>query len=92
MGDLKEEVIKAFADQIHREYAAGMLYRQVYHWFELNLYPGTAKFFRQEAEEEMGHAHILEDYLLKRNANIHLHDIPVNTHKANQWKKPLEIF
>ncbi len=45
MGELKTEVIKAIVDQIHREYAAALFYRQLYHWADLNLYPGTAKFF-----------------------------------------------
>ena len=46
MGELKPEVIKAMTEQIQREYAAGLFYRQAYHWAELNLYPGTAKFYQ----------------------------------------------
>ena len=70
MGDLHAEVITAVSEQITREYAASFFYRQAYHWFDLNLYPGTASFFQKEAEEETTHAHLLEDYLLKRNAEF----------------------
>ena len=91
MGDLNEEVIKTITDQIHREYAASLLYRQAYHWMDLNLFPGTAQFFKREAADELSHAHILEDYLLKRNAEINLHDVPVTTSKPH-WKKPFDVF
>jgi ferritin len=39
-------LVKALHDQLHREYAASVFYRQVYFWFELNLYPGTAAYFK----------------------------------------------
>src|SRR4051794_2428767 len=90
MGDLKEEVLKVITDQIHREYSASLFYRQAYHWFDLNLFPGTAKFFKKEADEETSHAHFLEDYLLKRNAEITLSNIHVESKKP--WGKPLDVF
>ena len=90
MGDLKEEVVTAISEQITREYAASLFYRQAYHWFDLNLFPGTAKFFRKEAEEETKHAHLLEEYLLHRNATFELTNIPVESKKP--WAKPLDIF
>lgn len=46
MANLAEEVVKALHDQLHREYQASGLYRQAYFWFDLKLYPGTAKFFK----------------------------------------------
>ena len=90
MGDLKEEVLTAITDQVHREYAAALFYRQAYHFFDLNLYPGTAKFFKKEADEETSHAHFLEEYLLKRNAHIKLQNISVESNKP--WSKPLDVF
>ena len=38
----------------------------------------------------MGHAQILEDYLLKRSANFKLNQIPVDNQR--DWARPLEVF
>ena len=46
MGEMNQDLVKAFVDQLHREYEAALFYRQAYHWAELNLYPGTAKFYK----------------------------------------------
>lgn len=92
MGDLKPEVIQAMSAQIHREYEAALFYRQAYHWCDLNLYPGTAKFFKGEAEEETGHAHELEEMLLQRNASFELGAITTNKQRAAAWAKPHDIF
>jgi len=46
MAAMDSELIKALQDQIQREHAASVFYRQAYHWFEINLYPGTAAFFK----------------------------------------------
>ena len=56
MCDLKSEVLKVLTDQVHREYEAALFYRQAYHWFELNQYPGSARYMKKEAEDEVGHA------------------------------------
>ena len=56
MGDMKEEVVTGIVDQIHREYAAALFYRQAYHWFDNNHYPGSAKFVKKESEDEITHA------------------------------------
>jgi ferritin len=46
MGSIKENVLQALHDQIQREHQASFLYRQAYFWFELNLFPGIAAFFK----------------------------------------------
>ncbi len=92
MGDLKPEVIQAISAQIHREYEAALFYRQAYHWAELNLFPGTAKFFKKEADEETSHAHELEELLLQRNAEFVLGSINTNKERAAAWAKPHDLF
>ena len=72
MGSLKESVHTALQDQIQREYAASFLYRQAYFFFELHLFPGIAAFFKKESESEAEHAHILEDYVIKRGSMVNL--------------------
>ena len=76
---MQEEVITTIVEQINREYAAALFYRQVYHWFDANNYPGSAAFARKEAADELTHAYRLEDYLLKRSAAVKLQSISVNT-------------
>ena len=53
---------------MHREYEASFFYRRAYHWFQLQLYPGTAKYLEKEAREELTHAYEIEEYMLLRGA------------------------
>ena len=75
MGDLHELVINSLTAQLHREYEASMFYRQAYHWFDLHLLPGTASYFRKESADELTHAHLIEDYMLKRSATIVMRNV-----------------
>ena len=54
--------------QVHREYEASFFYRRAYHWFQLQLYPGTVKYLEKEAREELTHAYEIEEYMLLRGA------------------------
>ena len=46
MAELSENVIQVLHEQIQREHQAHYFYRQASFWFDLNLYPGSAKFFK----------------------------------------------
>ena len=92
MSDLHETLITAITDQIQREYAAALFYRQVYHWFDLNLYPGSAAYFKKESQDELTHAYLLEDYLLKRNAQPALKSIPLTATQDLKWSRPVEVI
>ena len=46
MAQMNESLVQALHDQLHREHQAHFFYRQAAFWFDLNLYPGSAAFFK----------------------------------------------
>lgn len=46
MGELKQSIVDALHQQLHREHQAHYFYRQTAFWYDLNLFPGIAKFFK----------------------------------------------
>jgi ferritin len=70
---LTENMHSALNQQINREFQAGYLYLATSAYAELANFTGAAKFFRIQAQEELGHAMRLFDYALTRqNAEVEL--------------------
>lgn len=67
----------------------------------MTLFPGAAKYFKvifslidklhiqKEAEEELSHAHQIEEYLIKRGTYPAVQTITLAKHN---WQAPLDVF
>lgn len=72
---MKEPVRSAINDQINREFFAAYLYLAMSAHLDNEALDGFAHWMRLQAQEEMGHAMRLFDYLVERNARVELQAI-----------------
>ncbi|HEX2076132.1 MAG TPA: ferritin [Longimicrobium sp.] len=69
---MKEPVRAAINDQINRELFAAYLYLAMSAHLDNEALDGFAHWMRLQAQEELGHAMRLFDYLVERNARVEL--------------------
>ena len=86
---LSEPLKKALITQIQREYQAAFAYRYAYQYFDINHLKGIAGFFKKESVEEMNHAQLIEDYLLKRGESYFIGNI---INEEPKYSKHLDVF
>ena len=72
---MKEPVRAAINDQINRELFAAYLYLAMSAHLDSEALDGFAHWMRLQAQEELGHAMRLFDYLVERNARVELQAI-----------------
>ena len=72
---MKEPVRAAINDQINREFFAAYLYLAMSAHLDNEALDGFAHWMRLQAQEELGHAMRLFDYLVERNARVELQAI-----------------
>jgi ferritin len=72
---MNEDVRSAINDQINREFFAAYLYLAMAAHFDVEALNGFARWMRLQAQEELGHALRLYDYLLERGARVELQAI-----------------
>lgn len=72
---LSKEIANAINDQINEEFYAWYQYLQMAAWSESSDFPGFAKWLRQQAAEEQGHAMRLFDFLLDWGGEVSLKPI-----------------
>ncbi|MGH7448042.1 MAG: ferritin [Longimicrobiales bacterium] len=72
---MNQDVRSAINDQINRELYAAYLYLAMAAHFDVEALAGFARWMRLQAQEELGHAMRLYDYLLERGARVELHTI-----------------
>lgn len=65
----------ALNDQIHHELASAYLYLAMAAYFESSNLPGSARWMRRQAKEEVGHAMKLFDYVNDRDGRVTLRAI-----------------
>ncbi|MCX7625166.1 MAG: ferritin [Candidatus Sumerlaeaceae bacterium] len=70
--ELQEQIIK----QINMEFVSAYLYLGLAAACESLNYRGSARWMRAQAEEEKGHAMRLFEFMVQRNAEVKLLDIP----------------
>lgn len=80
---------KSLNEQVRKEFNAWYLYLAMSAWFGERNFEGFAKWMRLQAGEEQGHAFRIFDYILDRDASVHL--AAVDQPKPI-WKTPLEVF
>ncbi len=79
-----------FNKQINKELYSAYLYFAMSTYFAETLYNGFAKYMKEQAIEEMGHAQKLYDFLLLRQAKISF-DV-IQPPEEIVWINPADVF
>lgn len=86
---MNEKMVKAFNEQINKEFYSEFLYLAMKGYFaELNL-QGFVNWFDVQVQEERAHAYGMFDYVIERGASVELLAIDKPEVKG---KTPLEVF
>jgi ferritin len=86
---MDDAVHKAIEDQIGHEFHAAYLYLAMAGHFEVQGLEGFGRWMRMQAQEEVGHAMRLFDFLVRRGTSVTLKDVPG---PASEFGTPLDIF
>jgi ferritin len=86
---MDKAVQDALNQQIGKEFYAAYLYLAMSAHFELGSLLGFAKWMRHQAEEELGHAMRLFDYMNRRSAAVVLEAVDA---PPKDFGRPLEAF
>lgn len=86
---MKQPVQDAINDQIRNEFYAAYLYLAMAAHFESKSLEGFARWMRLQAQEEVGHAMRLYDFMIDRGARVVLHQID---EPAVDFGEPVEAF
>lgn len=73
---LSENLLKALNDQVNFEFYSSYTYLAMATYSESVDLSGFANFFRVQAQEELFHAMKFYDYILQKNGEVKLQDIP----------------
>jgi len=84
---MKPKVEKALNEQIHAEIYSFYLYLSVSAWFRNQHLDGFGHWMNLQAQEEMGHAMKLFDYLIERGGEVKL--LPIEAPPAS-WESPAD--
>ncbi len=79
----------ALNQQIQAELSSAYLYLAMAAYFEAQSLPGFAHWMRLQAQEEVGHALRIFDYIHERLGRVNLQDIPA---PQAEWNTPTEAF
>ena len=72
---LGKETIQLLTDRLRDEYTAHYFYRNASNWCRGVGYKNAEAFFAKEAENELGHAKLLQDYMVDWNVQPTLPEI-----------------
>ncbi len=86
---LSQKMIDSLNRQINLEFFSSNLYLQMSSWCEANGFPGSAKFLKSHAEEELEHMHKLFTYVNEAGAMAILGTIEAPGH---DYKDIIDIF
>lgn len=86
---MKQPVQDAINDQIRNEFYAAYLYLAMAAHFESKSLEGFARWMRLQAQEEVGHAMRLYDFMIDRGARVVLHQID---EPEVDFGEPVEAF
>ena len=70
--NLNEKVAEALNDQLNAELHASYVYLSMAAYFDANELPGFATWFHAHSREETTHAMRIYDFIVKRDARVHL--------------------
>ena len=86
---ISEKLQKAINEQITAEMWSSNLYLSMSFFFAKEGYEGFAHWMRLQSQEELEHALMLADYVLKRGGEAKVDKIDV---VPTGWGTPLEVF
>lgn len=86
---LSEKVEKALNDQINAEFWSAYLYLSMSSYMAHAGYPGFAKWFSIQFQEEQAHAQIFVNYVLSRGGRVILRPIDA---VETEWDSALHCF
>jgi ferritin len=80
---------QAMNDQVRKEFESAYLYLSMAAWMEDANLPGFARWLRQQAREEAGHAMKIYDHLIDRGCRVRLQPL---AGPPTEFTNPLDIF
>lgn len=86
---IKDRMEDAINEQITEELYSAYLYLAIAASFHEQNFDGFARWMRAQAQEEIGHAMKLFDYLVERGGRVVLDSIEK---PKKEWESPLEAF
>jgi ferritin len=86
---MKQAVQDAVNEQIKQELSSAYVYLSMSAHFEAENLPGFARWMRVQAQEELGHAMRLFDYMNQRGGRVILQAVEQPPH---EFASPLSIF
>jgi ferritin len=87
---MSDTMNKALNIQINNELYAAYLYLGMSSYFKSHNLPGFAKWMQTHAQEEIGHAMKIHNFVLN-NKNWHLKLLPIKA-PENTWNSSIEVF
>jgi len=87
----ESKILTALNDHVSLEFNAWYQYSAMALWLELNDLPGCASFMKQQAAEEMEHAHRIIQHLTDRDVTPRLPAIAAPTANYDSVKQVFEM-
>ena len=78
---LTQDIVDLLLARLSDEYTAFYFYRSASNWCQGKGYTKAAEFFKNESEDESGHAKGIEDFLVDWNVTVEL----PNIESSNLW-------
>jgi ferritin len=86
---LKPKMLGALNQQVNAELSSWYLYLSMAAYFEAQSFKGMAGWMRVQAQEELGHAMKIYDFVNQRSGQVTLTQIDA---PKTQWDSPLGVF
>lgn len=87
---MEEKIFTLLNEQINKEFQSAYIYLDFYNFFEEKSLDGFSKWYKDQANEEMGHAWRFINYLHDKDQQINLAPIEHNSQKYSSVKEILE--
>ena len=86
---ISEKFQNAINEQITAEMWSANLYLSMSFYFEKEGFSGFANWMKKQSQEELEHAYVMADYIIKRGGVAKVDKIDV---VPSGWGTPLEVF
>lgn len=86
---MNEKLLKAFSEQINKEYFSAFLYLAMSNWLDDRGFSGAAKWTYVQYQEELAHAQNLFHYIQYRNETVSFKAID---DPSGNWSSRLDVF
>lgn len=86
---ISKDLEKALNGQIAAELFSANLYLSMSFYLEKEGFNGFSSWMKKQSSEEMNHAYLMADYIIKRGGNATVNKVEA---VKQTWKTPLEVF